>query len=241
MRCPNDDAELITQTKNRGGVTIATARCPRCKGYWLDSFNANYVKTDDIERSFEPTHQQQTIHPVCPVCQTPLKRYTGENIPGNVRAWRCPNGDGYFFPQAELFAFKKAQEAKLTYFKLWNIPMPSVASVLLAGIVAMVSIGLVTTYLTYQSRQTTLIQARELVRFQEAFVSDHSATIAVTTTSATTSTIRVGDFSQTMTTEDHLLHTVFLTNLTAGTYEYFFIFTVGGRDVRSDNYHFIIQ
>lgn len=241
MKCPNDDAELITQNKTRDGLTISTARCPRCRGYWLDSFNANYLKTDDIERSFEPVHQKQTTHPVCPVCQSPLRRYTGENIPDNVRAWRCPNGDGYFFPQAELFAFKKAQEAKLNYFKLWNIPMPSVASVLLASIVFVISLGLVTTYLTYQSRQTTLILARELVRIQEAFVSDHSATIAVTTTAKTTATIHIGDFSQAMETKDQLLHTVFLTNLMTGTFEYYFTFMVEGREVRSDNYRFTIQ
>lgn len=241
MRCPNDDADLVKQTKNREGLAITYARCPSCHGYWLDSFNANYVKTEDIERSFTPTISRQSTHPVCPVCQEPLRLYHGENVPAQVRAWRCPNGDGYFFPEVELFAFKKAQEAKLEYFKLWNIPLPSVASILLVSIAGIVTLGLVTTYLQYQSRQTTLIEAREIVRFQQAFVSDSSATIAVSTTVPTDATFHTGDFSRSMETKDHLLHTIFLTNLQPGNYIYYFTFVTAGKEVRSDNYSFIVQ
>ncbi len=244
MRCPNDDADLITQTKRRDNLTITYAQCPRCRGYWLDPFNASYIKTDDIASkgvAFKGSPAPPTILPVCPVCQEPLKPYHGENIPATVRVWRCPNGDGYFFPQAQLFAFKKAQEAKLTYYKLWNIPMPSVASVLLASIVGVVTLGLITTYLQYQSRQTTLIQARDIVRFQQAFIAGSSATVALTTTVKTDATIHIGDFSQAMQTTDRLVHTVFLSNLRPGRYQYYFSFISGGNVYRSEDYSFIIQ
>ena len=241
MRCPNDDAELIKQTKNRDGMMISFGECPRCHGYFLDSFNANYVRTEDIERSITPPTSSQPIHPVCPKCQQSMHPYQGENIPGNVRVWRCPNGDGYFFPHAELFAFKKAQEAKLSYFKLWNIPMPNVASILLVVFVGVITMGVVTTYLQAQRTQTTQIQAREIVRYQRAFVSGSSVTVAVSTTTNTNASIHIGATIQPMTTTDHQLHTLFLNNLQPGVYEYYFTFTNGNETTQSDTYSFTIQ
>lgn len=240
MRCPNDDAEMVKQTRSRDGLDITYAQCPVCHGYWLDSFNANYVKTEDIGRSFETKPSKLTIHPVCPTCQEPLTLYHGENVPANVRAWRCPNGDGYFFPEAELFTFKKAQEAKLQYYKLWNIPIPSVMSVLLVAIAGIISVGLLTTYLQYQNQQTTIIQARDIVRFQQAFVAGSSVSIALTTTVPADATIHIGNFSQALDTQDRLLHTVFLSNLQAGTYQYNFTVVSQGNTIQSDTYFFTI-
>ncbi|MBI2405098.1 zf-TFIIB domain-containing protein [Candidatus Gottesmanbacteria bacterium] len=239
MRCPNDDADLIEQKKTRRGLTISYATCPTCHGHWLDAFNANYLKTEDIERSqaaFEI--ETKPNHPVCPTCQEQLRIYHGENIPPDTRVWRCPNNHGYFFPQAQLFAFKKAQEAKLSYFKLWNIPLPQVSSVLLASIALIVTIGLVTTYLYGQ--QTTLLEARHIVQYQEAFVSHQSANIVLTTSSPTEVTLHIGEYEQVMQTKDNLLHTLFLTNLASGTYEYYVTFPVAGKIIRSDPYTFFV-
>lgn len=239
MRCPNDDADLTQEIHHQEGLTIAYAKCPACAGFWLDAFNANYLKTEDIERSREAFNDQpQSAHPVCPICQDLLRVYHGENVPQHVGVWKCPNNHGYFFPQAQLFAFKKAQEAKLSYFKLWNIPLPQVSSVLLATIALIVTVGLVTTYLKRQ--QTTLLEAQQIVQYQEAFVSGQSAIIVLTTSSPTEVTLHIGEYEQVMQTKDNLFHTLFLTNLASGTYEYYVTFSVKGVSIRSDPYTFLI-
>ncbi len=241
MRCPNDDAELIQHSHtDPKGLRITYSQCPTCGGTWLDAFNANYIKTDDIRTKEAPAATlPKLIHPACPQCQEKLSIYHGENLPQDVQTWKCPNGHGYFFPKGELFKFKIAQEAKISYFKLWHVPFPAVASMLLVSLVLAVSLGVTLTYVSRQ--QTTLIQAREFIRFQQAYVADRSVTVALTTTAATrVVTLHVGNWRQQMQTTDHLLHTAFLTNLTPGTYEYYYTFTAEGKTFRSDTYRFII-
>lgn len=238
MHCPNGDAELIAQTRVHNGLTITSGQCPRCRGYWLDAFNANYIKTGDITRSQRVSEAKVPIHPVCPTCQELLTVYHGQNVPATVAVWKCPNNHGYFFPEAQLFAFKKAQEAKLAYFTLWNIPLSSVASILLASFVGIMTLGVVTTYV--QQRQTTVLQAQQIVESQAAYVAGKSVNIAITTSVKAAATVHIGDFEQKMQTTDGLLHTLFLTNLVPGTYEYYAILLVDGKTVRSYPFTFII-
>lgn len=241
MHCPNGDADLVSQTRKQKGLTVAYAQCPRCHGFWLDAFNANYLKTEDITRSPKiiPADVALPSRPACPICQELLTVYHGQNVPSNVAVWKCPNNHGYFFPEAELFAFKKAQETKLAYFKLWNIPLPSVASILLVSIVGIVTLGVIAGNLS--QRQTTILQAQQVITYQQAFVADRSVTIAVTTNTKTTATIHIGDWQSIMETTDELLHTAFVSNLALGTYQYYFTFALGGKSLRSDTFSFIIQ
>lgn len=241
MRCPNDDADLLNQTKQHDGLTITYAVCPACHGSWLDAFNANYLKTEDIMRS-PRLHSMKTAieHPFCPICQVGLKIYRGQNIPEAVRAWNCPNGHGYFFPEAQLFAFKKAQEAKINYLKLWNIPLASVSSVLLASITFIAAVGVLTTYFEMQQRQTTVLQAQNVIRQNQAFVSGTSVILSVTTTVPADVVVHLDTVERPMESKDRTLHSLLLTNLTSGTYTYYYTFSVQGKPARSDPYFFII-
>ncbi len=238
MYCPNGDAQLIAQTRAHNGLTITSNQCPRCHGYWLDAFNANYIKTGDITRPQQISEGKVPISPVCPTCQELLTIYHGQNVPTTVAVWKCPNNHGYFFPEAQLFAFKKAQEAKLAYFKLWSIPLSSVASILLASIIGIFTLSVVTAYL--QKQQTTVLQAQQVVTSQAAYVAGRSATIAITTSVKAAATVHIGDFQQKMPTSDSFLHTAFLTNLAPGKYEYYVTLLVDGKTVRSDPFTFTI-
>ena len=63
--------------------------------------------------------------------------------PAESRHTAVPTITDIFFPAGELAKFKTAQNAKVTYHKLWNIPLPSVSNVLLAA-VAVIMIGSIT-------------------------------------------------------------------------------------------------
>ncbi len=238
MQCPNADGELEQKIHQKEGLVITYHQCPVCDGSWLDAFNTNYLKTEDIPQTSDEPTSAAPIQPTCPVCNEALTITHGDNIPQNVQTWKCPNNHGYFFPKGELFKFKRAQEAKINYFKLWSIPLPNVASVLLAiFIFFIVSASLV----NVGQRQIYQLQAQNILQFQEAFVADTSVTIAATTTSKTTATLHIGPYEQSMQTKDYILHTLFLSHLTGGTYEYFFTFLIDGKTVRSNTFTFIIQ
>ncbi len=239
MQCPNADGELEQKIHQKEGLVITYHQCPVCDGSWLDAFNTNYLSTEDLaSKGVAFKGSPAAAPPICPQCEELLIMTHGDNIPQDVQTWKCPNDHGYFFPKGELFKFKKAQEAKINYFKLWNIPLPSVASVLLAAFIFfIVSLSLV----NIGQRQIYQLQAQNILKSQEAFVADTSVTIAATTTIKTTATLHVGDFMQTMQTKDNILHTLFLSHLTPGTYEHYFTFIIDGKTVRSNTFIFSIQ
>jgi len=239
MQCPNGDGELLIKSQARDRLNITYHHCPTCHGFWVDAFNANYLKTEDLaSEGVALKGSPTTLQPICPQCHQPLTITHGENIPQNVQTWKCPNNHGYFFPKGELFKFKKAQEAKINYFKLWSIPFPKVASVLLAVFVFfIVSVSLV----TIQQRKSYQLQAKNILTSHAAYVANRSVDIAAITNAKTVITVHIGAYQQNMSTKDYLVHELFISNLIAGRYDYYFTFTVGGTTIRSDTFSFVIQ
>src|SRR3972149_3046825 len=169
MQCPLADGELSNQSlKNKLGLTVSFARCPGCHGIWTAAFDANYLDISAVDEE-EAGSSNTTIAPKCPVCITNLVTADGDNIPPGVVAWQCGMGHGYFFPRGQLFKFKKAQEAKIMYFKLWQIPMSSLASVLLASFVLLIlSAGIFITYRAVQTGEPLEIRAAKTLVRQNA-------------------------------------------------------------------------
>ena len=245
--CPNRDGLLKTYAAVcKNDLPITYARCPNCRGYWLSSFAANFLKDISIESESSTTHYSDTaaLTPLCPDCKTPLVHARGDNIPSGVTAYRCPNNHGYFFPAGELAKFKTAQNAKVTYHKLWNIPLPSVSNVLLAA-VAVIMIGSITAItISIQKKQTTVSQAKELLVSHYAF-SPTNGTIFITATTSTPASVTVSIPSAKpdpilMESQNRTIHTTSVTTLPPGIYEYFFTIFVSGKSTQTDRFSFTI-
>ena len=247
LHCPNRDGLLKTYAaEGIHNLPVKYARCPNCRGYWLSSFAANFLKDVSIESESSAQHHSDTsgLMLLCPDCKIPLVLTHGDNIPNGVTAYRCPNNHGYFFPAGELAKFKTAQNAKLSYHKLWNIPLPSVASVLLAAL-AIVMIGSITAItLSIQKKQTTVSQAQELLVSHQAF-SPASGTIFIAATTSVPATVTVTIPSTKpapilMESQDRTVHTTTVTTLPPGIYEYVFTISVNGKSTQTDRFSFTI-
>lgn len=254
--CPNRDGLLKTYaTEGTHDLPVKYARCPNCRGYWLSSFAANFLKDVSIQPESAAQHRSDTsgLTPLCPDCRIPLVLAHGDNIPNGVTAYRCPNNHGevpsgtshgYFFPAGELAKFKTAQNAKLSYHKLWNIPLPSVASILLATL-AIVMIGSITAItISIQQKQTIVSQAQVLLVSHQAF-SPASGTIfiAATTSDAATVTVSIPFANPDpilMESQNRTVHTTTVTTLPPGIYEYFFTISVNGKSTITDRFSFTI-
>ncbi len=235
MQCPQGDGELIAHTTaGENNLAVSYSTCPTCGGHWMDSFAANFIKLspDDLQRT-----GAKLVHPrgvlLCPICQQQLTRTTGENIPDQVTVYSCPDHHGYFFPTGQLAAFKKAQKAKIAYHKLWSIPLPSVASVLLGVFLVVVAGGFIATMNALNQTQTTTSQAEELFSSQRAYVAGELAEVLLTarTTMDATLTVHIPGFAAfegTMESADLRTHTLVVKNIPPGTYEYFFTIATGG-------------
>ena len=100
----------------------------------------------------------------CPVDNTQLERYRGENVPPNLVVKRCERCGRWWFPTDTLLEFKPAQEAKVNYFKLWGM-MTDLSAMLLPTLgVAVVLAGVVVGGRVVQERQRAAIEAASLVQ-----------------------------------------------------------------------------
>ncbi len=245
MQCPLSDAELISHTTHgENNLTVSYSTCPTCHGHWMSSFAANFIKLSPDERIGAKLIHPPGVNLKCPVCQQTLIRAAGDNTPDTVLVYRCPDHHGYFFPSGQLAAFKNAQLTKIAYHKLWNLPLPSVASVLLAGFLFLiVGGGLVTTLVALQNKQTATSQARQILVSHHAYVvpEERSVLVSAETSAAANLMLSVPTlhaYSAEMTAKGNFLYTTTLTNVPPGTYTYHYIFTVNGKTVTSEPYAF---
>lgn len=243
MHCPTGDADLISHTtQGEKGLTVSYSTCPVCHGYWMDSFSANFIKLPTERTGAKLVHPEGDF--LCPVCTTPLVRTSSESVPDGVRVYDCPAHHGYFFPAGQLAAFKKAQKTKIDYHKLWNIPMPNVASILLGGMVLLLlSGGLAVTFRGLQQRQTMESRAKEILTNHEVYATPHTVLITATTGIDAGVVVHIpsfNNFSAPLQSTDHRMHQLTVQNIAAGTYRYFFTITVSGTTIQSDIFTFTL-
>jgi hypothetical protein len=245
MRCPFHDAQLVKHmlTDPQGRV-ITYFRCDLCGSHWMDAFNANYISTSDI--SPIPHPKLHAVLPTCPECKAMLVLLQGENVPDTVHVLHCPKKHGYFFPDNELVSYKEAQEAKINYHKLWRIPLPSVASVLLASVtLVFLSVGIIVSVVETQNAKNTQTQAAQIIVSQQVIPAPDSqaATFVVTTrvpAQVNLRFIKPNDLVHAMTSSDGRTHMITIHNLTRGQYIYMFEVAINNKLVQSEPYTFIM-
>ncbi len=245
MTCPAGDAELTSHTtQGENNLTVSYSTCATCRGYWMDSFAANYIQSSTLD-----TTRAKPVTDVyhCPVCTKQLVRTSGDNIPDTIFVFDCPAHHGYFFPAGQLAAFKKAQTTKIEYHKLWHIPMPNVASILLGGIVLLLlSGGLAVTFQGLQQRQTMESQARQLLVGHAVYTAADHTTILITATTGTDASLTVhipsfNNFIAPLQSQNNRTHQLTVSNVTPGTYTYFFTIDVSDKLTQSETFTFTVQ
>ncbi len=242
MHCPKGDNNLIEKSPRHDGAALHYLECPTCRGHWLSAFDANYIKSinlpDDYTRG-PLTKQGVPLENSCPQCRKNLERATGDNIPPDVLAFRCPDGHGYFFPAGELKKFKEAQEVKLAYHKQWQVPLSSVASAMLMTLVGLIlSGGLIAGVIEGQKQQTITSQAADMIISHKAYADSQAVTIIALTTEPVILTAIVDGIEYQMIAPDEKSHVVRVTNLVPGGHQYRFRFQKEGKVLASPVYSF---
>jgi len=87
-----------------------------------------------------------------------------DSVPGNVTVFTCPNNHGDFFPIGQLLQFKKAQQAKIYYHKLWGIPLKSAFAVIIPLVIVFTAITALPTIIKQLGiTQETRIKADDIL------------------------------------------------------------------------------
>ncbi len=163
MPCPNCGqtmAGVLVENQN-------ILHCPNCGGSFFDDNGINRISVKtaetlaaDAKNFFVADHDKK-----CPRDGVMLEPTTaGENVPPEVALLRCSQCMGVFAFPDDLVKFKKAQEAKIDYFKLWGIPLPSVRSIAIVSVILFVTALSFTTFTYWQQQNISRIQAQDLVK-----------------------------------------------------------------------------
>lgn len=193
MLCPDCSYQLLPLSLSTPRGTFVVDYCQRCAGVWSEREEINFLNLSDLSPLINilpraPVQSDVLTH-LCPKDREILEVFRGQSVPMHLSIFRCPTCTGFWFPNRSVIDFKRAQYAKTDYFKLWNIPLPSVHDILLPVLVFIIlGGGFLVTYVSVQHQQETRTQAKSqiskpLVLFPEAdqvVISFNTQTPAIT-------------------------------------------------------------
>ncbi len=163
MPCPNCDDPMMPAVVDKQSIL----HCKNCGGTFFEENGINRITAEDAEKLADDKKTLLVVdnEKLCPKDHLLLSLVKGdEAIPQTVHLFKCAACKGIFVYPDDLIHFKRAQSAKVNYFKLWDIPLPSVRAVVIASFTIFVSLALFTTFLTYQRGTATPTQAENVVK-----------------------------------------------------------------------------
>src|SRR3989338_1532827 len=180
MLCPNCKQKLDSDVIDEQQLL----HCSNCGGTFFEENGINRitVKSAQSLSSDLKTTEFSTEEKQCPKDQSLLRPASGtENIPPDVTLYFCNSCKGIFALPNDLFIFKRAQSAKIDYFKIWRIPLPSIRSVAVLSVFLFISVLSLATYLYWQNQYAYKIEAEDLIKNNYVTVSSRYLFFTFTT------------------------------------------------------------
>lgn len=159
MLCPNCSEQLdIIEVSNQ-----KVLHCKNCGGNFFEENSINRISARDAETLTKDAQENIiTGNPkICPKDSIFLHLIdSDEAVPHNISLFRCPKCRGIFAYPDDLLKFKKAQNIKIEFFKIWQNPLPALKTVLVLSFIAVLS---VTVYSNLTNRSIQSTQAESIV------------------------------------------------------------------------------
>ena len=141
--------------------------CSNCGGSFFEENSINRISQESAyqlsqdKKSDEVSGQEKN----CPKDKLALVTLTNdESIPSDVTLLECSKCKGIFTFPDDLVRFKKAQDAKIAYFKIWGIPLPSLRAVVVLSFVALVSALTFSRFILFQQESLGQAKASDLIK-----------------------------------------------------------------------------
>ncbi len=187
MSCPNCSAEMnVVNFDNQ-----IILHCPNCGGSFFEENSINRISR---ESAFQLSQDKKTTEvsgqgKECPKDLSALKPIltdstdlTDQPFPPDVTLLECPKCRGIFAYPDDLVKFKKAQNAKIEYFKVWGMPIPSLRAVVVLSFVALVSAITFSRFILFQQESLGQAKASDLIKKIDVSQSGYYRFISFTTT-----------------------------------------------------------
>ncbi|KKT39378.1 MAG: hypothetical protein UW35_C0006G0007 [Candidatus Collierbacteria bacterium GW2011_GWF2_44_15] len=168
MTCPHCGAEMHTiEIETIDGQPASVNECLNCGGHLLAPVLGNFISSNtakNIDSIIPKATSVPTHSPICTHCQQTMSSIKDDSVPQTVTVFSCPNNHGDFYPKDQLIQFKKAQDAKINYHKLWGIPVKSAFAVLIPVVIIFTAITVIPNVLkSMRTSQETRVTASEIL------------------------------------------------------------------------------
>ncbi len=156
MTCPTCKQPLHKQTIDDQQIW----HCPNCGSTFFDENSINRITIASSEKLLQDKRETFEAPSIlsCPRDKIFFLPMEADSIPRNVRLFQCPQCKGIFASPQDLVDFKKAQDAKINYFKLWQIPLPNLQAVIVLSLAVFLVLSAVIT--TFSLRKPTLTSSQ---------------------------------------------------------------------------------
>ena len=192
MLCPNCGETIEYVSLDNQNVL----HCRNCGSSFFEENGINRITEESAQKLFDDkkTDEISGHEKKCPKDQTPLVLVQDDDaVPSDVALLKCRKCKGIFTYPEDLLLFKKAQNAKVEYFKAWHMPLPSVKTVLVFTFLAVVSFSLFTSLSSIRQKSINQSQAQDLVKGFAVSKSGHFLFVSFKTAVPVTSRIVFAD------------------------------------------------
>lgn len=248
MTCPHCGSPLsFIGIETTDGQAQTVDECLNCGGHFLLPYTANFITVETAKNIDSVLPKSNTVpasHPTCPKCGQTMSSIKDDAVPGTVTIFTCPNNHGDFFPKNQLLAFKKAQQAKIYYHKLWGIPLKSAFAVIIPLVIVFTAVAALPTVIKQLgTSQESRVKASDILTSPLITpISDTQVLISFSTKNPAISTIQFTeglnksfDVSKTPQT-NHLLN---VEELSPGTlYKYIIVLNINDKITSTEEYTF---
>ncbi len=248
MTCPQCSENLNSLIINTiDGSEKSIEECLNCGAHFLDGYLINDISVEtarNIDSVLPKKHLPISGEPKCHHCGQVMFAIADDTVPKTVTVYNCPNGHGDFFPKGQLFLFKKAQDAKINFAKIWGIPLKTALSVIIPLFVIFTSVTVLPAVVQELNKnQENRVKASEILTTPLITpISDTQVLISFSTVNNTTTNIifteglkksfLVSDTPQ----KNHLLN---VENLPlATTFKYIIVIDPKGKNIKTTEYTF---
>lgn len=248
MNCPLCKEPLSSlEIETTDGQSTSIEECLNCGGHFLPPVLSNFITSGtakNIDSVVPKSNSVPTATPTCPFCYQSMGSIKDDSVPQTVTVFNCPNNHGDFYPKDQLLLFKKAQDAKINYHKLWGIPLKSAFAVIIPVLIVFTAVTIIPNLvgqlkLSQENRvkagdilTTPLITPISPTQVLISFSTKNAVTTSITFTEGLNQTFNVSISPET----NHLLSVPNLVSQT--TYKYFITLNAQGKKTTTTEYLF---
>lgn len=248
MTCPQcHDSLNKLEVSTTDGQVRKIDECLNCGGHFLDNYLVNFISVEtarNIDSVLPKKHLPTVSEPKCFHCGQVMFAISDDSTPKTVTVYNCPNNHGDFFPKGQLLLFKKAQDAKINYHKLWGIPLKTAFSVIIPLFIIFTSVTVLPSVVKELNQSTeNRVKASEILTEPLITpISDNQVLISFSTKNkVSTNLIFTSGINKTFTVSEQpkTSHLVSIENLPpATTFKYTIVIDPLGKNLKTSEYSF---